>query len=93
MNVQKKCSGTFLLKSGETTNGFTKYTPGRTFTRTSAVSSCCSPEQFKLYTGGTDWNMSEEPLVVVNTAVYVKQFIEMNQDAEEPVRNYQARLQ
>jgi hypothetical protein len=26
--------------------------------------------------------MSEEPFVVVNTAVYVKQFMEMNQDAE-----------
>jgi hypothetical protein len=30
--------------------------------------------------------MSEEPLVVVNTAVYVKQFMETNQDAKEPVR-------
>jgi hypothetical protein len=86
MNVQK-CSGTFFLQSRETTNGFKKMSTREDVY--SHLSSSSIPElQFKLYTstGVTDRNMSEEPLVVVNTAVYVKQFMEMNPDGEEPVR-------
>ena len=56
--------------------------------------------QYKLYavTGGTANQLTEEQLVeeikrlAVNTAVHVKEFLEMRQDAEEPVRQFKARL-
>ena len=53
-------------------------------------------------TGGTANQLSEEHLVEeikrlavakVNTAVHVKEFLEMWQDTEEPVRQFKARLQ
>ena len=67
--------------------------------------SCCSDIlQYKLYmaTGGTAKTMAEVNLMKeikqlavlkVNAAMHVKEFWEMKQDPEEPVRQYQERLQ
>ena len=47
-------------------------------------------------TGGTANQLSEEKtkrlaVEMVNTAVYVKEFLEMRQDTEKPVRQFKAR--
>ena len=71
----------------------------------SHLRSCCSDDlQYKLYsaTGGNAKNLSEANLVKelrrlavvkVNVAVNIKDFLELKQDAGEPVRQFQARLQ
>ena len=71
----------------------------------SHLRSCCSDAlQYKLYaaTGGTAKTMLEEDLfreikrlavMKVNTAVHVKEFWELRQDPDEPVRQFKAKLQ